>query len=353
MHKLSYAPCFKPSVFSQKIAKGDEEMRVFSPLILLLLLFSEVGAFNIVKPYEREVKEEAIVSVVVEADLASIDSIAISNDANDTFAIKLDENRSHYCKSVTLHPGSNRVRVVGYKDGAIVKEQRRELFLTSKVDKDYRYPPQGYSKSYFHRDESEKVCSKCHDMSVNEVKGVAFEDITRSNCYECHKDINSNEHSHAPSVNWLCTSCHSGKSGELNQTEEANTKYSVPDPIEELCLSCHKKHKEEWANKRFHHEPAESGRCNRCHNPHSSPSKFYLRKPAWELCTGCHKDKIEGVHIVKTFVRKAHPTHNVKDPSREGEDLSCVSCHNPHVSNAPSLLQSESAMGLCSRCHKK
>ncbi len=328
-------------------------MRIFTLFFLLLLFLSEAYAFSIVNPYDREVKEESLASVVVEADFASIDSLVISNEANETFTIEVNQKRSHYCKSVNLHLGGNSLRIIGYKDGKAVKEETKELFLTSKVDKDYRYPPQGYKKSYFHSDENENICSKCHDMSVNEVDGVAFEDITKSNCYECHKKINKEEHSHAPSVNWLCTSCHNGKVGVLNQADEAKTKYSVPDPIEEICLSCHKKHKEEWSKKRFHHEPAESGRCNRCHNSHSSSSKFYLRKPAWELCTGCHKDKIEGVHIVKTFGRKAHPTHNVKDPSRDGEDLSCVSCHNPHVSNAPSLLQSQSAMGLCSRCHKK
>lgn len=326
---------------------------LFIALFSIALSAQEAAAFMIVNPPLAQISQESIVSFVVEADSASVDSVVIVGDANETFAIEVNPKRSHYCKSINLHFGQNSIKVVGYKKGAVVKEETRDIFLVSKVDKEHRYPPQKYAKNYFHDEKNEKICSKCHDMSVNEVKGVAFEDIKKSNCYECHKNINKEKHSHAPSINWLCTSCHNGKVGIYNQADENRTKYSVPDPIGDVCFSCHKKNQEQWSAKRFHHEPAESGRCNKCHNSHSSQSEFYLRKAAWELCTTCHKDKIEGMHVVKTFGQKPHPTHGVKDPSRPTKELSCISCHNPHVSNAPSLLQSETVMGLCSRCHKK
>jgi predicted CXXCH cytochrome family protein len=221
------------------------------------------------------------------------------------------------------------------------------------VHKENRYPPNKYSTNFFHNNTNEKVCSKCHDMSVNEVPGVAFEDISKSNCYKCHSTLASKKHAHAPTVNWLCTSCHNGKVGIYNQADKNKSKYTYPDPIRDVCFSCHEKNKNKWSKKRFNHEPAESGRCNKCHNSHSEQSEFYLRTPAWELCTGCHKDKIEGVHIVRTFTSIRHPTHNKKDPSRPGKDLSCISCHNPHASNASSLLVDDTVHGLCTRCHEK
>lgn len=327
-------------------------------IVLLTLFFLSLSAeqtqsLKIVNPSNAQISEENVISFIVEVNSTAIDFVMITTDTNETFRIKINPNRSHYCKTVNLHLGENNVIVGGYKKGILTRQEKKMVFLTSKVDKEYRYPPQEYSTNYFHNNTNEKVCASCHDMSVNEVAGVAFEDITKSNCYQCHSSIATKKHAHAPAVNWLCTSCHNGKVGALNPSDNKKTKYSVPDPIETVCFSCHEKNKDKWNAKRFHHEPADSGRCNKCHSPHSEENKLYLRKPVWELCTGCHKDKIAGMHIVKTFASVMHPTHNKKDPSRPGEDLSCVSCHNPHASNASSLLQSNSASGLCRRCHKK
>jgi len=327
---------------------------LFFMLFFSVSLFAQnVELFKIVSPLPTHVSEENRVSFVVEVDSNKADYINITTDVNETFEIELDSTRSHYCKSINLHLGENSVYVNAYKNKALVKQEKRMVFLTSKVHKEYRYPPEQYAHNYFHNDKNEKICASCHDMSVNEVKGVAFEDITKSNCYQCHSSVTTKQPSHAPAVNCLCTSCHNGEVGKFNKRDCDKTKYSFPDPIGKVCFTCHKKNDDKWSQKRFHHEPADSGRCNKCHNPHSQENEFYLRKPVWELCTGCHKDKIEGTHIIKTFGRKIHPTHNVKDPSRPGKDLSCVSCHNPHASNSPSLLQSDSVFGLCGRCHKK
>lgn len=321
--------------------------------ISTFILAVNIQAIQIVTPMQKQISEENIVSFVIEVKSEDVNLLVLSTDKNETFSINVNPSRSHYCQKIKLHLGENNISVDGFKNNTLVKQEQRMVFLTSKVHKEYRYPPKQYTQNYFHKEINEKVCASCHDMSVNEVKGVAFEDITKSNCYQCHSSLTGKKHSHAPAVNWLCTSCHNGEVGKFNKTDGNKTKYSVPDPIGDICFSCHKKNKEKWNDKRFHHEPADSGRCNKCHNSHSEENEFYLRKDAWDLCTGCHKDKIAGMHVVKTFGRKAHPTHNVKDPSRPGKDLSCISCHNPHASNAAFLLQSESAMGLCSRCHKK
>lgn len=327
---------------------------LFFVLFFSALLFAQdKEILKIVSPLPIQITEENIISFVVEANKEEVDWIKISTDMNETFNINVNAKRSHYCKTLKLHLGENSVDVVGYKNNTLVKEEKRMIFLPSKVHKEYRYPPEQYTQNYFHNEENEKICASCHDMSVNEVEGVAFEDVTKSNCYQCHSSVTKKQHSHAPAVNWLCTSCHNGEVGKFNKKDNTKTKYSVPDPIGTICFTCHKKNKEKWSDKRFHHEPADSGRCNKCHNSHSEENEFYLRKPVWELCTGCHKDKIKGMHIIRTFGKKIHPTHNKKDPSRPGKDLSCISCHNPHASNTSSLLQSDSVFELCARCHKK
>jgi predicted CXXCH cytochrome family protein len=326
------------------------------------LFAKDTQIFKIITPSPSHISDEGLVSVVVEVQGPLVDSFTISIDNDEVINTNVNSIRSHYCQSMKLHLGENSIHIRSYKEGNLVQEHKRTVFVASKVLKEFKYPPVEYSYAYFHNDNNEKICAKCHDMSVNEIDGVAFEDISKSNCYQCHSNVgtkklhtnaDSKQHAHAPSVNWLCTSCHNGQIGEYNMFDANKTKYSVPDPIEGLCFKCHKKTKELWDKKRFKHEPVASGRCNKCHNPHASDSINYLRKSEWELCIGCHKDKAEGSHIVKTFSKVMHPTKDKKDPSRKGRDLSCVSCHNPHVSNAPSLLQSESVMGLCSRCHKK
>ena len=325
-------------------------------LFSLIFLSTSVYAqeiMKIVNPQPLSLNDEDIASFVIEANSENIDFIEIENDSKHTVKLKVNSKRTHYCETIYLSLGENTIVVKGYKEDTLVVKKIRKIYFTSKVDKEYRYPPKEYNLKYFHQDINENICKKCHDMSVNEVENVAFENIKESNCYQCHNKITSKKNGHAPSVNWLCTSCHNGEVGKFNLDEENVTKYTVPDPIDAVCFKCHKDNDKTWTKKRFQHEPADSGRCNKCHNPHSSKHESFLRKSVWELCTGCHKDKVEGMHIVKTFSRVSHPTRGVKDPSRKGEDLNCISCHNPHTSNAPFLLQSETSRGLCSRCHKK
>lgn len=326
--------------------------------ILLTTIFSsplvakESKVFSIVNPPQNHISEEGIVSVVVDVNNTEIDSLKIVTDINES-SIIIDLNRSTYCQSIDLTLGESNITVSGYKGETLVKEYVAKVFVVSKVYKDYKYSPEEYKLTHFHNDIKEKVCVKCHDMSINEVEGVAFEDVKDSNCYTCHSLVASKQHAHAPAVNWLCTSCHNADVGAHNLFDKDKSKFIVPDPISSRCFSCHKKMKDKWDKKRFTHEPTDSGRCNKCHNPHSSDQPNHLRMPVWELCTSCHKDKIEGGHVVKTFSKKIHPTHGVKDPSNPGKDLSCISCHNPHVSDSPSLLESASVMGLCMKCHQK
>ncbi len=323
-------------------------------LFFTVALYATDPVLEITQPKQQAVvHDEALVTIVVAPQHEGVKSVILTTDTNNTVTLKMHSGQSHYCHTFQLHLGDNNISIAAIRDKKVMKAFTRQIFVTSKVDKAYRYAPKKYEKSFFHTDAQEKVCSHCHDMRVNEIPGVAFEDVSKSNCFGCHKEINFKKYAHAPSINWLCTSCHNGKTGSFNKADANVTKFSVPDPIAPVCLKCHEKKKKLWKGKRFHHEPADSGRCNKCHNPHASNNFNYLRKPAWELCTGCHKDKIDGGHVVKTFGRKMHPTHKVKDPSRKGKELSCVSCHNPHVSNAPFMLQSDSLMSLCSRCHKK
>lgn len=315
------------------------------------LFAQETEPFNVIAPPSFDIAQEDLISVVVEVNSSLVDYFIITNDSNFTKITQVSSKRTHYCKTISLHLGENKIYIDGYKDGKLIKQIKQMVFFTSKVYKEYKYPPREYNHSFFHVDKKESLCVSCHDMSVNEVDSVAFEDITKSNCYQCHSKIAEKKHGHAPAVNWLCTSCHNGEVGKYNRYEKGESRFTVPDPIGDVCFKCHKKMKKTWEKKEFSHEPVESGRCNKCHSSHSSVNIDYLKKPTWDLCYSCHK--IDGSHITKTLRGKIHPTKGVKDPSQPGKNLNCVSCHDPHVSDTASLLRSKSVFGLCIKCHKK
>jgi len=141
----------------------------------------------------------------------------------------------------------------------------------------------------------------------------------------------------------MCTVCHTGKAGENNLLDEGKSRYIQPDPIAPRCFKCHERVEDIMKHNRSDHGPTKLGRCNKCHNPHSSPNPFFLRKPIWQLCTTCHAEKASGKHVINAFVfsrnREGHPTRGRPDPSRPGRELVCSSCHNPHGSKGPFLLR--------------
>ncbi|ACO04669.1 MAG TPA: hypothetical protein DEP48_01310 [Persephonella sp.] len=357
--------------FSSLTVYGKEDKVIRIPLHLKT---ESKDPIEIIQPYDNSIHYEDTASIVIKIDQKRVKKIEVITtyqifklDAEETLLykdkkrkevhhIKIKKDRDTYCKSINLRYGKNLIQVIGYtKDGKKVKKVV-EIYLASPVLRAYKYPPPKYKEIFFHKDENEIVCVECHDMTVNEIKGVAFEDVTKSNCYPCHKKLMTKyEYKHAPARNWLCaTTCHTGKTGRLNKRLEGKSKYVYPEPQGELCYTCHKKKLKEWDEKKFHHDPVVAGMCDKCHNPHASPYRYFLRKPVWYLCTTCHEDKILRGHIAFTFLGKPHPTKGYKDPSdpKQERELSCISCHEPHSSDNNYMLVKEFKT-LCNMCHKK
>ncbi|MDQ1338682.1 MAG: hypothetical protein QG617_1650, partial [Campylobacterota bacterium] len=253
----------------------------------LLLCMSALGIsaeeklMEVITPQENISQTELTLNVVVKIDRKNIDTIEITTP---TGRVNKDLNNSNEmsCKNISLKLGENRIIIRAYKNKILVDEKTRDIYVSSQIYHQFKYPPQKYNHSYFHNDTNEKICASCHNMSVNEVKGVAFIDITKSNCYSCHKNITKEKYAHAPAANWLCTSCHNKKSV---------SKYLAQEPVDSSCFECHEENKELWSAAKYHHEPLDSGNCNRCHNPHASPYAMFIRKEVNEICLGCHKEQ--------------------------------------------------------------
>lgn len=87
------------------------------------------------------------------------------------------------------------------------------------------------------------------------------------------------------------------------------------------------------------HSPVVGGNCLTCHNPHASDAPRLLTQQIREVCRNCHPDKTNGKHILGGYgFGDNHPIRGHLDPSRKGQELGCTSCHNPHSSDKKVLL---------------
>jgi predicted CXXCH cytochrome family protein len=81
------------------------------------------------------------------------------------------------------------------------------------------------------------------------------------------------------------------------------------------------------------HPPAKEGMCTTCHNPHSSDEPKLLQQPLKDLCLTCHSE-------LASF-------KNLHGPFSAGD---CTACHAPHESNIKPLLLKQGDE-LCATCH--
>lgn len=334
----------------------------FIPLAVFLIcegVFAD--PFTILKPSTQTYYDESYASLVIRVDDNATDRLDLVMDDNST--ISLDVNRSQkdvYCKTIKLKLGDNRITVAAFGGDTKRSDANLSLFFRSEVFAEAVEEPYGYQRDYFHSNANEALCKRCHNMEADKISKVSqdevLEDPRDSRCFQCHNRIVNRKNGHAPSVNFLCSECHTGKTDEFNMDQTGKSKYLMPDPIIDRCFSCHEDRKEMWFSLKSEHGPTKTGRCNTCHNPHSSDHEFFLRKSIWDLCTTCHAEKASGTHVIRGFVfGKSHPTQGRPDPARPGRELVCSSCHNPHGSESIFLLRGKgkTAFSVCNRCHKK
>jgi len=163
-------------------------------------------------------------------------------------------------------------------------------------------------------------------------------------CYGCHdRSMFEKKVIHA-AVGMGCTGCHNPHASKI-------PKLLVTD-VPALCYTCHDKG---MFTKKAVHPPVASGMCATCHSPHSSDQASLLLQPVADLCITCHAT-ITGRHVLTNYgLGDVHPLKGKPDPSMAGQELSCISCHNPHSSSGQKLFRNEtvSPAGLCLRCHTK
>jgi DmsE family decaheme c-type cytochrome len=186
------------------------------------------------------------------------------------------------------------------------------------------------------------TCENCHGAGKAHVDGGG--DVTKifnpakasakevdAKCLSCHQGQHANfEKSGHGDGNISCVGCHSVHGGK---DPEHLLKLAQPT----LCYQCHSDVKPQFSMP-FHHRVEEGAvNCSDCHNPHGTFKQKGLRASAQQdaVCTKCHSETA-GPFVYEHAVVKT-----------EG----CTSCHFPHGSPNPRLLNRANVNTICLQCH--
>ncbi len=108
----------------------------------------------------------------------------------------------------------------------------------------------------------------------------------------------------------------------------------------ETCLKCHQKRERLFWCGSIHETQGLT--CTTCHAVHTGPGaagRFQLTNLTVEdTCKTCHKQQVAAEYNI---------SHH---PQREGK-MSCASCHNPHGTASPKLINAVNTRELCFKCH--
>jgi DmsE family decaheme c-type cytochrome len=186
------------------------------------------------------------------------------------------------------------------------------------------------------------TCENCHGPGKAHVDGGGdvskiFNPAKHTNkevdetCLKCHRAAHPNfERSPHAKADVGCTSCHSVHE---SKGKEYLLKASQPG----LCYGCHADQKAQF-NMPIHHRVNEGLiKCTDCHDTHGTFNMVNLRNTPDQnvICTKCHTD------VRGPFTFEHAPVR------AEG----CTTCHTPHGTQNPRLLNMPSIATLCNQCH--
>ena len=188
----------------------------------------------------------------------------------------------------------------------------------------------------FHDTEDWTSCEMCH------TDPFALPEMRDADCFPCHENLTNYLVEHGPAASRNCVICH-------NKSESEPGFANGDRDNVELCADCHDTFIANFDSAAFIHGPAAIGDCSLCHNPHGSMDRYQLVRSINVLCLDCHGNKYRSNHPIP-----GHPIEGCEDKLRPGTSLSCTSCHNPHYSQSPELLQLvQGKLISCRRCHPK
>lgn len=159
---------------------------------------------------------------------------------------------------------------------------------------------------------------------------------TVGKCLECHDGIGeklNSIHSHQTNKTGNgCVNCHSPHASDFENL--------MKDSQKQVCRECHADTWDAYIDKPFKHP--DSVMCSNCHGVHGSNNLALLKDDGNATCNVCHETQGVFTHPVGA---------GVIDP-RNGQIMTCVTCHYPHGTVHKANLKLSGSMELCIQCHK-
>jgi predicted CXXCH cytochrome family protein len=188
----------------------------------------------------------------------------------------------------------------------------------------------------------EERCDECHNPIKDERKistKIEGEDL----CFECHKRATAkykyiSNDIHVKDAKNPCIVCHDYHASDNKNLTKNESR---------LCNRCHESVEKrtaamERALRSIKCKPVKERRCFECHIPTHSDRPFDYRADENLLCARCHAAQHKITHPIGV---------DVIDP-RNGQPVTCNSCHSSHSANAEFMLTHDRKRALCIQCHK-
>jgi len=194
---------------------------------------------------------------------------------------------------------------------------------------------------YGHKVFLDKNCEECHSP-IKSGREMPAKIDGADLCFNCHKRSTLkyeyiDDDIHIKDAKNPCTVCHD---------HHASSQRNLTKKESRICINCHVSTERrtaamEKALKTSKCEPVKKRQCFECHIPAHSSRPLNYRADELALCARCHASQHKITHPLGT---------DVKDP-RNGQRMTCNSCHSMHSANADFMLTHDRKKALCIQCH--
>ncbi len=304
-----------------------------------------VPAVRILHPRDGSLVRNELNHIVARVDSGKVSYVVVR--VNDQITPVIDVTTKPYrdlFKNVVLVRiyllrGENEIEVtVKDEEGKDLESRKLKVFYADPFDAEAPPVPEGYSVKPMHDGKNEEECKECHKMDVDPATDIDPAGKYDLFCVRCHEAGMAEDRPHG-SATWKCLYCHNYK---------GKVRYGLRDEKGSFCVECHRDEVDAYLSMKSIHSSVKKEECLLCHRNHGGEWKGLISAPVNRLCYDCHKAVYNGTHITP-----GHPLEAQKDPSREGEEFNCLSCHDPHASNIRALMRYEPGMAMCQACHVK